>query len=172
MGCFPGEKKGLLYLLTVVGLALALDGLLVILSMIEEHDGMLARVAGPFRKCIQQQGFLARRCLLIAWYQRPEQCAPTLKGLGNVLWHDERFSLQATRSPSEKEGKEMRQRAEWQQNTYVFCVPALLSRSNALAVSSVTQTDDWWPKPQLYEKSYPAPHESNPSPCSCPVLDA
>lgn len=59
----------------------------------------------------------------------------------------------------------MRQRAERQQNASVFCVPILLSRSDALAVSSVTQADDRCLEAQLYEKSYPIPMKKALPPC-------
>jgi hypothetical protein len=39
----------------------------------------------------------------------------------------------------------------------------LLGTSDALMVSSVTHADDCWSKPQLDEKSYPAPHEKHSS---------
>lgn len=58
---------------------MALDGLLIVLPMVEQLDGILAGVARPFHKRIQQERFLGRGCLLIARSQIPEQRAPSLK---------------------------------------------------------------------------------------------
>src|SRR2546421_163478 len=67
----PGQKARLLLLLTMLGQTAALNGLLVILPMVEQIDGILAGVACPFHKRIQQKGFLDQGRLLIAWSQIP-----------------------------------------------------------------------------------------------------
>ena len=80
MGGLPGQKECLLHCWAVLGQTMALDGLLVICSVVEEFDGIFAGVARPFHKGIQQERFLDRGCLLVARGQRPEQRAPVLKG--------------------------------------------------------------------------------------------
>ena len=142
---------------------MTLDGLLVALPVIEELDGMFARVTRPLYKRIQEQGFLGRRCLLVARYQRPKQSAPGLKGLCNVLLYQDRPPLQTIQSLSEKEReREASTRSEAGRRALIAQI--LLTTSDALKVSSVTETDDSLsPKPRLYEKSYPALRENGPS---------
>jgi hypothetical protein len=77
--CLPGHKEGLLHRWTVLRQTTALDALLVILPVIEQLDGIFAGTARPFHKPIQQECFLGRGCLLVAWSQTPEQRAPGLK---------------------------------------------------------------------------------------------
>jgi hypothetical protein len=57
VGPLPAQKQGLLHRLTVLGRSMALDGLLSVLPMVEQHDGILAAVARPFHKRIQQELF-------------------------------------------------------------------------------------------------------------------
>jgi hypothetical protein len=59
---------------------MALDDLLIVLPVFEQYDGIFAGITGPFHKRIQQERFLSWGCLLVARSQRPEQCAPGLKG--------------------------------------------------------------------------------------------
>jgi hypothetical protein len=79
VGRLPGQKQGLLHRLSVLGRSMALDGLLIVRSMVEQLDGILAGVARPFHKRIQQKRFLGWGCLLVARSQRPEQRTPGLK---------------------------------------------------------------------------------------------
>jgi hypothetical protein len=79
VGRLPGQEQGLLHHLAVLGRSMALDGLLIVLPMVEQLDGILAGVARPFDKRIQQERFLSLGCLLVARSQRPEQRPPTLK---------------------------------------------------------------------------------------------
>ena len=80
VGRLPGQKEGLLHFLTVLGQTAALNGRLVILPVVEQLDGILAGIARPFHKRIQQERFLGRGRLLVARSQIPEQRAPGLKG--------------------------------------------------------------------------------------------
>ena len=48
VGRLPGQKEGLLHRWTVLGQTMPLDGLLVMLPMIEQLDSILAGVACPF----------------------------------------------------------------------------------------------------------------------------
>ena len=77
----PGHKEGLLHRWTVLGQTTALNALLVELPMVEQLDGIFAGVACPLHKRIQQERFLGRGRLLVAWSQRSEQRAPGLKAM-------------------------------------------------------------------------------------------
>jgi hypothetical protein len=76
----PGQKERLLHRWTVLGQTVALDSLLTMLPVVEQFDGILARVARPFHKPVQQKCFLGRGCLLVARSYMPEQRAAGLKG--------------------------------------------------------------------------------------------
>ena len=71
-------------------------------------------------------------------------------------------SLQTTRFPSAKGGKETRQRANAPQCVRSLRAPVaqiLPSRSDAQVVLPVTQADGQPQKARLHEKSYPSNHE-------------
>ena len=48
--CLPGQKEGLLHRWTVLGQTAALDGLLTMLPVVEQLDGIFAAIARPFHK--------------------------------------------------------------------------------------------------------------------------
>ncbi len=98
----PGQKEGLLHRRTVLRLTAALDGLLAVLPMVEQLDGILATIACPFHKRVQQERFLGRGCLQVARSQMPEQSTPDLKGTREWLRHNNVSSLQTARFPWEK----------------------------------------------------------------------
>ena len=75
----PRQKERLLHRWTVLGQTTALNGLLTVLTMVEQPDGRLAALARPFHKGIQQERVLGWGCLLVARSQIPEQRAPGLK---------------------------------------------------------------------------------------------
>ncbi|HEX6552461.1 MAG TPA: hypothetical protein VF026_06850 [Ktedonobacteraceae bacterium] len=50
MGRLPDQKEGLLHRLTILGRSMALDGLLTMLPVVEQLDGILAGIARPFHK--------------------------------------------------------------------------------------------------------------------------
>ena len=138
--------------------------------MVEQLDGILAGIARPFHKRVQQERFLGWGCLLVARSQMPEQSTSDLKGTREWLMHNGVSSLQTARFPWERGGKETRQRPNAQQ-----CVHSLRTPVARILPSPADQTrrQPFQSRKQtvskisrLHEKSCSSDHEEQHLPCS------